>query len=344
MRHDDIEFHNVAELRELPDHDGLLLQRVPESVRSDLNEGARDRMCHPAGVELRFVPEGSAPVEVTLSTRPGSAAEGTVRVFCGPIQTNQTVDVGGTPETVRVSRPEKLDRLIPEATEGLAFDPRVCRIVLPGEHRGGHVFYHGVEGDVRPPRPEELPDRRYLAYGTSITEGEAPLAEHLTYASQTARRLDADLINLGSCGTAYCDPAMAEYVADRDDWDVTTLALSVNMVGTFSVAEFRERAAAMVDTVAGAHPDEPVVVVTIYTNARDVCEGHDEAEECERFRAALREVVAETPRENVHLLEGRELLPNIAGLTPDLVHPGDDAMITIGENLAAELGDLLAAY
>ena len=342
MHHDDIEFHNVAERREVAGRDGLLLQRVPESVRTNLNEGARDRMCHPAGVELRFVPEG--PVEVTLSTYPGSAAEGTVRVFWGPIQTHQTVEVGTDPETIRVTRPEKLDRLAPDATEDLAFDPRVCRLVLSGDHRGGHVFYHGVEGDRRPPRPEELPDRRYLAYGTSITEGEAPLAEHLTYANQTARRLDADLINLGSCGTAYCDPAMAEYIADRDDWDVATFALSVNMVGTFPVAAFRERAADMIDAVAGAHPDKPVVAVTIYTNARDVCEGHAEAERCEQFREALREVVTATPRGNVHLLEGRELLPSIAGLTPDLVHPGDDAMITIGENLAGELDDLLAAY
>ena len=340
MRHDDIDFHNAAELRETDESDGLLLQRVPENVRTDLNEGAQQRMRHPAGVELRFVPDG--PVEVTLSAVPKrDATESTVRVFWGPIQSQETFEVGEDPETIRITHPEKLDRLKPEATEGLAFDPRVCRLVLPGEHRGGHVYYHGVEGDFRPPRPEELPDRTYLAYGTSITEGEAPLAEHLNYVSQTARRLDADLINLGSCGTAYCDTAMADHIADRDDWDLATLSLSINMVGTFSVEEFRERAANMVDTVAGAHLDKPVACITIFTNARDVCEGADEDRLCEQFREALREVVAETPHDNVGLLEGREMLPSIAGLTPDLVHPGDDAMITMGENVAAELDALL---
>ncbi|WP_435361726.1 SGNH/GDSL hydrolase family protein [Haloarchaeobius sp. DFWS5] len=347
MRHDEFDFHNVAELRE-PDEedhdthrDGLLLQRVPESVRQRLNDGAQRRMRHPAGVELRFVPDG--PVEVTLSTIPVKDREsGTVRVFWGPFQTHQTVEIGPEPTTIRVEFPEKLADIVPEVREELSFDPRVCRICLPGEHRGGHMVYHSAEGDRRPPVDDELPDTRYLAYGTSITEGEAPLAEHLTYASQTATRLGAELVNLGSCGTAYCDPAMAEFIAGRDDWDVATLALSVNMVGRFPVETFEERAAAMVDAVASAHPEKPVGVVTIYTNGRDVCAGHSEAVECEQFRESLRRVVKESSQANVHLFEGPAIIDGIEGMTPDLTHPGDNAMIRMGENLASELQPLLS--
>ncbi len=341
MQHDELDFHNVGELCESDDRDGLRIQRVPESVRQGLNEGAQNRMRHPAGVELRFVSEG--PVEVTLSTIPVSGVtEGTVRVFWGPFQGYETVTVGEDPTTIRVSSPEKLETIEPDVRDDLAFDPHVCRLRLPGEHRGGHMVYHGVEGDVRPPTPDELPDRQYLAYGTSITEGEAPVAEHLTYASQTASRLDAELINLGSCGTAYCDPAMAEHIANRDDWDVATLALSVNMVGRFSVDEFRERAAAMIETVASNNPEKPVGVITIYTNGRDVCTDHPEGELCEQFREALRAVVDESSQQNVHLLEGPDILDGIEGLTPDLTHPGDNAMIRMGENLAAELEALLS--
>ncbi|SEW00416.1 GDSL-type esterase/lipase family protein [Natrinema salifodinae] len=340
MQRDLIRFHNVGDSRPVEGRDGRLLQRVPEPVRRKLNDGAQSRMRHPAGVELRFVPDGAATV--TLSTMPGGSAEaGTVRVFWGPVQGSTEVVVGTEPTPIEVSIPEKLTDLEPTAREDLAFDPRVCRIRLPGEHRGGPMVYHGVDGDVRPPREDELPDRRYLAYGTSITEGEAPLAEHLTYADQAARRLDADLINLGSCGTAYCDVAMADYIANRGDWDVATLSISVNMVGTFDPAEFRGRAARMIDRVASVHPEKPVVPITIFTNARDVCRSAEEGDECERFREELRAVVAETPHDNVHLLEGPELLPTIEGLTPDLVHPGDNAMITMGEALAAELEALL---
>lgn len=338
MRHDDIEFHNVAEL--VDESDELLLQRVPERVRTELNDGAQTRMRHPAGVELRFVPDGT--VTLTLSTVPQPRGEESlVRVFWGPIQGYETFVVGPEPTTIEVEFPDKLAEIDPGELEPLAYDPRVCRLLLPGDHRGAHVRYHGVEGDVRPPATGEVPDCRYLAYGTSITEGEAPVAEHLTYVNQTARRLGVDPLNLGSCGTAYCDPAMADYIAARGDWDVATLALSVNMVGTFSVDEFRERAAYMVETVAEADPSRPVACITIYRNAQDVCGDEAAARRCEQFRDALRDVVASVPHDNVHLFEGPEILPDVGGLTTDLVHPGDDAMIRMGENLAAKLDVLL---
>lgn len=334
MQHDGIEFHNVGACRTIDGGDGALLQRVPEPVRTALNEGAQTRMVHPAGVELRFVPEGS--VSVTLSTVPTErATESPIRLFWGPIQGTETFVIGPEPTTIELSAPETLTDIRPAEREPLAYDPRVCRLILPGEHRGAHVCYHGVEGDHRPPTEEELPDQRYLAYGTSITEGQAAVAEHLTYVNQTARRLGVDPINLGSCGTAYCDQAMADHIAARDDWDIATLALSVNMVDQFSVEEFRERATYMVDTIANANPETTIACITIYRNARDVRAGVDRMGRCEQFRDALRNVVADI--DNAALFEGPEILPDIGGLTTDLVHPGDNAMIRIGENLASKV-------
>jgi len=342
MHHEDIAFHNVGELVADAGRgpDGRLLQRVPESVRADLNDGAKRRVRHPAGVELRFVPEGS--VEVTLSVEPQNGVEtSTVRVFWGPFQERVEHEIGPEPTTIEVSMPEKLDRIDPDERATLAFDPRVCRLRFPGEHRGGWVSYHGAAGERRPPREAECPDLTYLAYGTSITEGEAALGEHLTYVGQTANRLGANLVNLGTCGSNYCDAAMADHIAAREDWDVATLALSVNMVGTFTPAEFRERAANMVETVAAAHPEKPVVPITIYPNSRDLVPDHEEGAVCERFREELREIVAETDRDNVTLLEGADLLTDVGGLTTDLVHPGDNAMVRMGERLADELEPLV---
>ena len=82
---------------------------VPEAVKSDLNEGAQSRVRHPAGVELRFVPEG--PVELTLSMESGGSADsGTVRVFRGPIQGYDEFEIGTEATTIEVEIPEKLDR------------------------------------------------------------------------------------------------------------------------------------------------------------------------------------------------------------------------------------------
>ncbi|MFC7203141.1 SGNH/GDSL hydrolase family protein [Haloferax namakaokahaiae] len=337
MLHDEIKFHNVRALQRVRPREGLRLLRVPEGVRSDLNTGAQTRMCHPAGTEIRFVPEET--VRITLSSK---ERDSLVRVFWGDFQaTGAEFTLGPDPKTVELTFPDRLTNLDPESTGSMRYAPEVCRLVFPGDHRGGHIYYHGVEGKRRPPTDGEVPRLRYLAYGTSITEGEAPSAEMLTYVNQAARRLGADPINLGSCGTAFCDPAMATHIANRGDWDVATLSLSVNMVNRFSPAEFRERAASMVETVADANPDTPIACITLFPHVREYKRNHEEAALSETFREVLREVVAECGYDNVHLVEGPDLLPTASGLTTDLVHPGDDAMIRMGEHLARELEPLL---
>lgn len=338
MQRDNLQFHNVAELYDADEHDGSRLHRVPEHVRTELNEGAQNRMCHPAGAELRFVPDG--PVQIQLSA---TVRESTVRFFWGDFQaTGQSTSVGPEPTTIEVQPHDNMAELPNSVTDSCRYHPRVCRLVLPGEHRSGHVYYHSVDGDVRPPEPAETPSHRYLAYGTSITEGEGPVSETLTYVNQTARRLDSDPVNLGSCGTAYCDQAIAKHIANRDDWDIATLSLSLNMVGTFSVATFRERAATMVDAIASANPNNSIACITLLPNAHDFRDDHPESRVCEQFRETLRSVVADCTHENVHLIEGSDLLPTPSGLTTDLVHPGDDAMIRIGEHLANALRPLSA--
>ena len=62
----------------------------------------------------------------------------------------------------------------------------------------------------------------------------------------------------------------------------------------------------------------------------------------ESFREALRQAVAASPHKNLHLIEGADILTDIGGLTSDLVHPADNGMINMGENLAARLRPIIA--
>jgi lysophospholipase L1-like esterase len=203
--------------------------------------------------------------------------------------------------------------------------------------RPGPVHYHGIEGDgLRPPAEEYLPDRRYLAYGTSITQGNAASAQHLTYVSQCARRIGADPINLGTGGSAFCEAAIGEYIADRDDWDIATFELSVNMLNRdFSVETFRKRTRYLLDTVAASDPDRPVVAITHFPFYDDL---GGSTERSRRFRETLRTVVETIDRPNCRLLEGPDLL-DPSGLSADCLHPAEDGMVTIGERLARHLGD-----
>lgn len=324
-----VSLHNVAETVPAEwDKSGDRLCRVPATVGAELNEMARDRVRHPTGSEIRFVPEAGANVEITLS-----APEPTqVRPFWGSFQPWEPTEIGPTPRTLTFSVPDRLRELT--VTDGTGrFDPRVCRILL---ERVPAVALHDVTGDCRPPAPEELPDRRYLAYGTSITEGAAASATHTNYVTHVAQNCGYDALNFGCSGSAYCESAMAEYIASREDWDVATLAMSVNMANAeFSVAEFRDRVETFVNTIAEAHPRKPIACVTLFPYSADVTESGD-ADRAEAFRAAVRDVVADAPHTNLSLVEGTDLL-DLSGLTADVLHPGDKGMEAIGDGLARHL-------
>ncbi len=329
--HENLAFHNVAELHE-DGVAGLRLQRVPELVRRRLNERAQRRMLVAAGTEIRFLSSGDR-VRITLSSS-GSAE---FISFYGPLQGRDRFLIPSEPTTFEIIRPERAKRRLDDGTRSrFVFSPDVWRLAL----RGPGVRYHGIEGDdLHPPTEDQVPSLKYLAYGTSITEGQAASAGHLSYAAQAAWRLGTDLINLGVAGAAWCEPELADHIAERSDWDVATLELSVNMLGAgFSEEAFRERVSYMLDRVARAHPDKPVVCITIVPHFRDFTDpGHTE-----RFRAIVREVHGKLGLANTHLIEGRDLLSEPAGLSVDLLHPGDHGMIQMGERLAARLQPMLA--
>lgn len=330
-----VSLHNVAETVAADwTDDGDRLCRMPASVGAELNANARGRVRHPTGSELRFVPlHEDEGVEITLS-----AAERTrIRVFWGPFQPWEPTEIGPTPETHTFTVPDRLGDLAATEETG-RFDPHVCRILF---ERVPAVALHGVTGDCRPPAPEELPDTRCLAYGTSITEGAAASAPHLNYVTHLARSLGWDMLNFGCSGSAYCESAMSEYIAGREDWDVATLALSVNMAnGGFSPEEFRERADTFVNTIADAHPRKPIVCVSLFPYFADLT-GTGDAEHADAYRAALGSIVAESPHSNLSLVDGSELM-DVSGLTADLLHPGDAGMEDIGERLAETIEHTIA--
>jgi hypothetical protein len=309
------------------------LQRVPEDLRLRLNPNAQARMLNPAEVEIRFV-AASPTVRVTLNVPEGGT---TVQPFWGLFQGRERHVVKGL-QTLELTYPEKVADIASEWTDGMRPHPRVWRLML----RGGVAHFVGVEGEgVRPPTAEELPELTYLAYGTSITHGAAATGAHLTYPAQVARRLGANLVNLGVGGAAQCEKPLADYVAARRDWQVASLALSVNMIGAgFDPAGFRDRVTYWVHTVAGSDPARPVACITLYPHFRDCCPGfsqspnwHIKPDEC---RAILREAVASCPTDNAFLVEGPDML-DLGGLSDDLIHPADHGMIQMGEVLAREL-------
>jgi len=341
LLHSGVWFHGVAELRSVDRLPGLRLQRVPESVRQALNEKAAKRMQSPDGAEIRFVSDGWE-IDVTLSC-PATPCE--VIPFWGGIQGHERHVISEKPTTLHLTYPERLRRMKDRGVGASGFSPDVWRLTLRGCDKHGVAHFHDIDGEgLRPPAADQVPARTYLAYGTSITEGFSASAMHLSFIAQTARRLGTNYINLGCAGSGYCEQAMADYIANRDDWHFATLEISINMVGAgFSVEAFRERAGYLIDRIGGSDPTRPVVCIVPIPYFGDLCagiEGSHRAETAEAYRETLRALAAASPHPNIHLAEGSELFKDLEGYTADLAHPGDAGMTEIAETLARVLEEL----
>lgn len=325
--------HNVAQLTDVW-REGKKIQRVPEEVRTHLNPGAQGRSLFAANSEIRFVADG--PVRVTLSSPQGA---GRYFVSYGSFMDSGKYPLTADPLTIELKVNDRLKAFNEKFLANDPWSPRVVRILFPRQE----IVIYKIEGEnVRPPRADEMPSLRYLAYGTSITEGGCATEPHLCYTAQTAKNLGADLINLGMSGSCHAEAQMFDYIASRDDWDIATLALSVNMLG-FEQDEFRSRVKYGINTVAAAHPDKPVACITLFSHSDDYCVApdSDSAKKTQAFRQILREEVAASGKANLHLIEGPDILDCPQCLTHDMIHPSDYGMMRMGQNLAARLEKLL---
>jgi len=345
MIHGDLELNNTVEL-EPAAGGGVYLRRFPKQVRDVLSPLGRMVSQESAGCELRFVtaapnirlvvssvPSPLAPHELhnqDLVIFKGAFFHSHVCLEPGKINHLHLTDITGDLQ-------KGVDGLKPEVRDTEYFSSNVWRVLF-----GCYAaVFHELDTygyAVRPPLETEKPRRRMLCYGSSITNGASPTMYHMCYVQQAARHLKADVFNQGLSGACLCEPEMAEYLAARDDWDLITLELGVNMRGTFTPEDFEKRSRYLIETVSGAHLKKPVCLITVYPNAES-SENAAEPSELQARQSAyceiLRRIAAENSSGNLHLLEGADLLTDYSGMTRDLIHPGDYGHTEMGWNLAA---------
>lgn len=327
-----VDVHGAAELRSGERETAVRVQRVPEHTRLALSAGGKKRTLDPAGVEIRFVlEEGEAEIVVSSNDRLDGA------FYFGDFDSWKRFTVIDRPSSVTISIPPK-QRERTESVCGLPdtnarFSPRVVRMQFHGQ---GELYIHDIKGKVRPPTPEELPERCLLTYGTSITQWANASNQSLTWPAQCAWRLGTDLINLGIAGNCFTENAIADHIAERTDWDIGVFALSVNMVVVgYTLSEFESRVCYLIERVAETHPQAPLYFVSLFSYFADWGETQPEAAAGpDEFRACLQSLVSSYNNPKLHNINGKEMLDDPTGLTADMIHPSDFGMITIGERVA----------
>src|SRR5690606_37447052 len=93
--------------------------------------------------------------------------------------------------TLRLENPfkkEDLDKVMPF----YRFHPNCLRILFKES-----LILKSIEGDYHIPTLDDMPKKKYLAYGTSITQGRNSFTPDLTYPQLIAFQLGYDVTNLG---------------------------------------------------------------------------------------------------------------------------------------------------
>lgn len=331
--------HNVERLEPLPGGEGFRLCRVPAHVWEKMNAMGKTRSFAAAGAELRFNLTGPE-AKITLryvENRGGKAQgwpvlaelyQGGFLMRCEEIREQWT--------TLVIKPRSNLAKLREESPPGnaTAFDPSLVRLALPYMPETQILR---LEGEITPPRADQLPRRTYLAYGSSITHGSYALRSGETYPAQVGRALGADVLNLGFGAAAYLEPEMADWIAGRPDWDFATLELGVNLLRPISTAEFARRVDRFLRPIVALRPARPIFVIDIFTSGKDLEADPKRAE----FRAVVRDAVAALKLPHVRHLDGRRLFTRTTGLCFDLLHPSSDGFNEISDRLAAEMTPIL---
>ena len=259
MIYKNLELHNVKELYEAKG--GIALCRVPQKLGDFLDNGGRWGIPRTGGVEIRFVPESS--VYITLSTlEPNTRANLTVYYGSSQIGTLHFEDtiIDNTPRKIRfVASPETEFLDIVHKGFNKPFSKNVVRILCDGKP----IVIHSVEGNARPPKKDELPDKTILFYGSSITHGVSAVLGNLNWPFILAERLKVDEINLGFPDGCRFQHEMADYIATRQDYDAIFLEIGINFFGEDN-AIIKERVLYMLNALRKNHPDKYIFCTDMF--------------------------------------------------------------------------------
>lgn len=329
--------HNIAELVTHPEKGETVISRIPESLRICLNDNAKQRALNSTGCELRFRLNGPrATIRIraceVLATHHGG---GLAQVLFGDFSRTYLPITVGTPIEYEIEAPdyEMLERATGPNTH---FNPRLVRILLPT-----HASISAVEidGDISPALASDLPRKRILNYGSSITHGSGAINSRETWAGRCAHILGADFINLGFGGGCHCEPEMTDYLCQRKDFDLAILETGINMLG-LETELTNQRIETLIQKFSAAHPDKPTFCIGVFPCRDDVT--HSYQGRAQEIREHVKSIVAGLDAPNLHFIDARNLLTHATGMTSDLTHPSPAGMIEIGGNVAAEIQRILA--
>lgn len=309
-----------------------VLSRFPDELNRKLGHTIGHNLY---AQEIRLVPE--EPVTITLACRT-PFPENKCEIFYGEFGPAHEIAfddrVTFTVEPFSLYG-QSVQELSPDLCAG-HFDPRVVRIVLLCKG----VSLESVEGIFRLPAPEQLPAKKLLVYGTSLSQGTSSHLAMGAYPWLLGRRLGYDVYNYALAGCCLIEREMVEFLAGLpESFDLILFEPSTNLFAQgYPAEEFARRCRLFIDAMLARHNGAPIVCLDLFPSLFDYgfTGGFHPIESCGDYRAALKTVVSGYAGQPVYLVKTGELL-DVRNLSADLMHPTSIGYFQIAERLLHEL-------
>ena len=330
-----IEFFNVAELR-----DGVLY-RFPLSVCDALQvpeynangkflriyTGHRASARALYGAELRFV-AGAKRLAFCM----GADGPVPLSAYNGGYQNAYYVAAPGKTEW-NLERPAAVEGVKREAES--RFSSKVWRISLSGDCK---IRFIGIctEGnaEIRPPRADEEPRFRLLAYGSSISQGIGAPYSPLNYLNTAAQLLGIDILNKALAGGCFCEKETIDYLCG-ESFDAAYLEPGTNIADR-PAEIIEERVGGLINAFCTRFPDKTIFIATPIRGLSDVSATASDYRE--NYAKTRRVICSEAKKyANAVLLDGHQILKNPYYLSADILHPSDFGHVRMGFDFAAML-------
>ena len=181
-------------------------------------------------------------------------------------------------------------------------------------------------------------EKRWITYGSSITQCRAANSPTLTWPAIVARQRRYDLTCLGFGGQCHLDPLVATVVRDSDA-DLISLCLGINIYGAGSLNErtFAPGILGFVRIIREKHPETPLVLMSpIYS-----CDREQTLNSAGFSLVAMRSEVERAARlmqdrgdGNIHYVDGLDVLGEAqAAYLEDELHPNSEGYGFMARNL-----------
>ncbi len=188
--------------------------------------------------------------------------------------------------------------------------------------------------------------RRWITYGSSITQCHASRSPTHTWPAIVARRMGWDLVCLGFSGQCHLDPMIARMIRDTPA-DYISICAGINVYGgsTLSPRTFRPALIGTVKIIREKHPTTPLAVISpIYSPPREQTPnavGYTLVQMRQHVEEAV-SLLCDAGDANIHYVNGLEIFgPELAEYLPDELHPSHEGYARLAENFLARVAQPL---